>query len=124
MATVDKTSIPIYDKNYQLNTHFRLHVHHFLNQISGTILDIGCGDQPYTDRLGGADYIGLDVMSENKVVDVVGDATQLPFTNELFDYVVSTQVLEHLPEPTGFFNEIERVLRPRGRVLITTKRLC
>lgn len=123
MGTVDETSIPIYDKNYHLNSHFRPHVHQFLDQVSGTVLDIGCGDQPYADRLSGTDYIGLDISTKNKIIDVMGDATRLPFADESFDYVISTQVLEHLPEPTRFFNEIERVLRPEGKALVSTNQM-
>jgi arsenite methyltransferase len=46
------------------------------------------------------------------------DATKLPFPDGHFDVVVSTQVLEYLPDVNGALNEIYRVLRIGGRVVI------
>ena len=45
-----------------------------------------------------------------------GDATQLPFQDEEFDSVVSTQVLEYVPDVNAALAEIHRVLKPGGRV--------
>jgi len=47
-----------------------------------------------------------------------GEATQLPFDDETFDAVMSSQVFEYLGDVSGGLREIYRVLRPGGRVLI------
>jgi len=48
----------------------------------------------------------------------VADATELPFEDESFDVVVSTQVAEYVPDIEAFCAEIYRVLKPNGRALI------
>lgn len=46
------------------------------------------------------------------------DATALPFENDYFDAIVSTQVAEYVPDIDAFLSETQRVLRPGGRALI------
>jgi arsenite methyltransferase len=48
----------------------------------------------------------------------LGDAAQLPFDDRTFDAVMSSQVFEYLENVIGGLQEIYRVLRPGGRVLI------
>lgn len=44
----------------------------------------------------------------------------LPFESESFDYVISFQDIEHIKHDIEFVREIHRVLRPGGKVIITT----
>jgi SAM-dependent methyltransferase len=53
-------------------------------------------------------------------IDIVNTADNLPFRSDIFDLVVSQAVFEHLPNPFQTANEIFRVLKPGGRVLIET----
>jgi ubiquinone/menaquinone biosynthesis C-methylase UbiE len=48
-----------------------------------------------------------------------GDASAMPFEDESFDFVVSSGSLHHWEKPTGVFNEIQRVLKPGCRALIS-----
>jgi hypothetical protein len=48
------------------------------------------------------------------------DGSRLPFARASFDFVFSSQVIEHVPSPEGFLREIKRVLSPEGFCLITT----
>jgi ubiquinone/menaquinone biosynthesis C-methylase UbiE len=48
----------------------------------------------------------------------LGDVAQLPFDDKAFDAVMSSQVFEYLENVSGGLQEIYRVLRPGGRVLI------
>jgi ubiquinone/menaquinone biosynthesis C-methylase UbiE len=48
-----------------------------------------------------------------------GDAYNIPFPDEYFDYVVISEVLEHLESPSKAMSEIYRVLRLGGAVAIT-----
>lgn len=43
-----------------------------------------------------------------------GDATRLPFAAESFDAVITSEVLEHIPDDTGALAELTRILRPGG----------
>ncbi len=47
-----------------------------------------------------------------------GDAASLPYPDESFDTVVSTQVLEYVPDVDAALTEIHRVLRVGGRVAL------
>ncbi|MGI9052720.1 MAG: class I SAM-dependent methyltransferase [Ilumatobacteraceae bacterium] len=63
----------------------------------------------------------LDAMSEageisaSAAVGVLrGDATHLPFVDAAFDAVLTSEVLEHVPDDVGALAEMTRVLRPGG----------
>jgi len=47
------------------------------------------------------------------------DVQNLSFQNDTFDYVLSFDVLEHVPEPEEAFREFYRILRPGGSLLFT-----
>jgi SAM-dependent methyltransferase len=88
------------------------------------LLDIGCGVRPYEPlaRRAGYSYIGLDRPSPSSSAprcDVIGSSLHLPFAEGSFDAVLSTQVLEHVPEPGRLLSEATRVLRPGGSLILT-----
>ncbi|MEK9137266.1 MAG: class I SAM-dependent methyltransferase [Bacteroidota bacterium] len=94
--------------------------------FTGTVLDLGCGDQPYSAiiRKGVAAYIGTDIsLAHTPPPDVCSDSLELPFKNNSFDTVVSTQVIEHVRNPFAMMYEIARVLKPRGHVVLTAPQL-
>jgi len=81
------------------------------------LLDIGCGDKPYEQYFSVNLYVGIDypikrsVSKYPKRSDIYADALYLPFKSKSFDVVLSTQVIEHVPDPNSMFKEINRVLR-------------
>lgn len=90
--------------------------------VKGKVLDVGCGRRPYEKTLfaGATDYIGVDYLSDRSRPDVICSALGLPFAADVFDTVVSTEVLEHLPEPLLALREMRRVLKPAGRLVLST----
>lgn len=48
------------------------------------------------------------------------DVQNLPYENESFDHVVCDQIIEHIPEPQRAVDEIRRVLRPGGWLILAT----
>ena len=52
-------------------------------------------------------------------IDYVCDATSIPVANGAFDLVLCTEVMEHVPEPIKLVNEIARILRPGGKLLLS-----
>ena len=89
------------------------------------VLDIGCGSSVIIQSLNNA--VGLD-MSMGKLrflrrrgIELVrGSAFSLPFTDDAFDCVISSQVIEHIPYDEALFTEMKRVLRPGGLLIIGT----
>jgi len=94
--------------------------------IRGVVLDVGCGEKPYYEYLRKIArieyYIGLDLppntfdkSKDSRIkADIFGDALNLPFRSKnSFDIVISTQVLEHIPEPKRMLREIYKVLKKR-----------
>ncbi len=52
-------------------------------------------------------------------IDYVCDASAIPVPDASFDAVLCSEVLEHVPHPTAVVNEMARILRPGGKLLIT-----
>jgi SAM-dependent methyltransferase len=91
--------------------------------ITGKTLDVGCGTKPYIKLFNHSEYIGLEfdtgIDSEKKQADFYYDGKTFPFNDVEFDSVVTNQVLEHVFTPDEFLNEINRVLKPKGKLLLT-----
>lgn len=84
------------------------------------ILDYGCADAPYRDLFAAAEYVGADLPGNaGAAVELRADGG-LPLEDASFDAVLSTQVLEHVDDPALYLGECERVLRPGGRILLST----
>ena len=60
-------------------------------------------------------YSNLSIV---KSPDVQADAAYIPFVDNSFDVVICSELLEHVPNPPDVLNEVYRVLRPGGLLLI------
>ena len=65
----------------------------------------------------GAEHIKKAGLQKQIILELV-DAKQLPYPNEHFDLVISNSLFHHLPDPLPFLQEINRVLKPQGALLI------
>lgn len=106
-----------------------------LELYQGNILDMGCGTGRFLRRLADmtqdrADQIGLfgldasavsvGYADTNRRINVhQGQAHQTGFESDRFDLVISSDVLEHLPDDVAGLREINRILRKGGMVLLT-----
>lgn len=98
-----------------------------------TILDIGCGPGRFVDvsrKLGAKLVIALDYSAAidtakqnfadaNGIFFVQGDALNLPFKDEVFDFTYSIGVLHHTPKPVKGVREAFRVLKKGGEFAIS-----
>lgn len=91
--------------------------------LSGRLLDVGCGTKPYRSLFDVKDYVGLDIDSEptrkRGIADYLYDGGKFPFADADFDSILCNQVLEHVFNPDEFLGEINRVLKPGGKLLLT-----
>jgi SAM-dependent methyltransferase len=85
------------------------------------LLDVGCGDKPYAPLFARyvSAHVGVDAV-ENAHADLHGPIEALPVEDGSYDLVLCSQVLEHVEDPAGAVRELGRVLRPGGRLLLTT----
>ena len=87
-------------------------------------VDVGCGTRPYEAFFPGGVYIGIDVPAsgrpdELKHPDLLYDGIQLPFADSALNGILSTQVLEHVPDPDVFLAECWRVLKPGAKLVLS-----
>lgn len=92
--------------------------------ISGKILDVGCGRKPYKNLFQYTEYVGIDIENpghshENEDIDIYYDGKVFPLKNNEFDNILCNQVLEHVFTPDDFLQEIHRVLKMDGKLLLT-----
>jgi SAM-dependent methyltransferase len=81
-------------------------------------LDVGAQNGPYAELF--PNRLGVDIR-HGRGVRVLTDAQALALVSASFDVVVCTEVLEHLPEPQRAIDEMFRVLRPGGTLILTTR---
>ena len=102
-------------------THFTKYIDH-LNIFSELVLDIGCGEGLAVKELRrrGVKAIGLDIMlvKWEGIPATVADGTILPFASQTFSAVGCFAVLEHLPNPEKLLEEMARVLKPGGKIVV------
>jgi SAM-dependent methyltransferase len=86
-----------------------------------TVLDYGCADRPYRQFLpAGVRYVGADLEGNPEADLILSPDGRVPVEDGSYDAVLSTQVLEHVQDPELYLAECFRVLRPGGRLLLST----
>ncbi len=90
-------------------------------QLKGTVLDVGCGNRPYASYFSHVSkMIACDFNAARGPVDFECPADKVPLPDAAVDGILCTEVLEHVPEPLAVWREFHRLLRPQGRVLLST----
>lgn len=100
------------------------------------ILDIGCGaagKSLYYASKGANHVTGIEIVEhyeqeanelakklklENKFTFVLGDGAKMPFKENSFDTVIMNDAMEHVDDPESVLKEINRVLKPKGRLYV------
>lgn len=96
------------------------------DKLNGVLLDFGCGSKPYEKLfINVKNYIGVDLKIEGReenhqYVDKFYDGKTIPYEDDTFDSLLSTEVLEHVFNIEEVLKEMNRVLKKGGKALITT----
>lgn len=116
---------------------FAIHGHMMREKIkryqsffNGEVVDVGAGNQPYRNLFKSiSKYTATNTKTHYKnhldevvkYTDVwIDDASLLPFEDNSMDGVLCFQVLSVIQKPELFFMESERILKPGGKLLVTT----
>lgn len=102
------------------------HLRAWAQSLSGAVLEVGCGAQPYRHLLpASCAYQGLEWTESKRYFSyeppdtAYYDGGAFPFQEGAFDWLFSTEVLEHIYDTVPFLAECHRVLRPGGGLLLT-----
>ena len=100
------------------------------------VIELGCGLSPFAIMAKGIERIpdvwGLDYAPRtiqhlrdnwSGVTWVVGDALATPFRDGYFDVVVAGEILEHFEEPKKLLEEMNRICRAGGTLILSTAKV-
>lgn len=122
-----------YMSDYDVERRLSLVFSHLLKNeklAAANVLEVGCGTGRFSERIvqSGAKLTVLDigpnlvdnVSSMFSCTGIVGDACNLPFADQTFDTVISSECIEHTLHPKQAIREMCRVCRKGGLVCITS----
>ena len=84
------------------------------------VLDYGCGGSPYRHLFNGCTYHRADLVGGDSLDFEYEEGSRLPVNSSDYNCVLSSQVLEHVDSPTHYLEECYRVLKPGGKLILTT----
>ncbi len=96
---------------------------HLIDQKDIILADMGCGEIPYESLVEPhvKQYIGVDLPGSPKATAYVDLATnRCNLEDNSCDTVWSVQVLEHVDDPNAYLKECWRILKPGGKLLLST----
>ena len=102
--------------------------------LGAMVLDVGCGcgyGTEYLATVGARRVIGVDIAPEaidyahrhyasTDIDFLVCDATSIAVASEAIDTVVCLELLEHVANPVQLLQECQRVLKPAGKIILST----
>jgi 2-polyprenyl-3-methyl-5-hydroxy-6-metoxy-1,4-benzoquinol methylase len=118
---------PLKDSKYSSHYHFQR-----LSGANNDILDIGCGEGFFAERIAKADnrVVGIDLLPEVKqgsslLTYIQADLDQglepaiQQLKGKLFDKIILQDVLEHLRHPEPLLEDCLKMLKPNGQILVS-----
>ena len=86
------------------------------------LADYGCGNKPYQPLFDPfvEQYIGLDLALNTKADVTINPQGKIDLPDESVGFVLSTQVLEHVENPSEYLKEAHRILQKGGKLILST----
>lgn len=128
---VDYRNLKLTDKNidifYPLTQKVSIISYVAKKYFTRSLLDIGCGKMPYKSMIQDESkidkYVGVDIKNKIYQKDIAPDyfweGKELPFPDNEYECAMLIEVLEHVPEPIEVLKETNRILKNKGKLLIT-----
>lgn len=108
---------------------------HLAVRVGDRVIDVGCASGRQVFRVAPfcRDAVGVDISKNfidaakqyaeeytiKNVQFIVSDGNPFPFGDNLFDRMICSEVIEHVPELHGFIKELNRILKPGARAVWT-----
>lgn len=94
------------------------------NYVYGKVLDFGCGNKTFKKCFDYEEYIGVDIEEsghshKNEQIDIYYDGKKIPFSDNYFDSIFTSEVLEHVFNIDEILNELNRVLKCKGNIVLS-----
>lgn len=129
--TGERTVPGVWHENYWFRRHEAVYVAIAADLADAVVLEAGCGEgygaRLLADRAGCVVALDYDAYAIGHVGEtypglfaVRGNLVGLPFGADSYDVVVCLQTIEHLWDQDAFLAECRRVLRPAGRLILST----
>lgn len=115
--------ISIHEGAYDVDALLFADIVRFLPTVTaGDVLDYGAGNSPYRTFLRFNRYVTADITQNTAgtIEHLILPGSPLPEADACFDLILLMDVLEHLPDPDVVITELRRLLRPGGRMIVST----
>lgn len=133
---IDAELFDYFDESNKFDNDYNRRLHQFIFKFiedkNVNLLDIGSGGGWITRRklknikltLCDLSFKNLNKIkvdrSQSLITLITSDTLKLPFKNNQFEYVVLSEVLEHLNDPSEALKEIYRITKVGGKIIVTT----
>lgn len=133
----DSEEFDYFEERTGATEHDERRVHEYIlsnvNDEVSSILDVGSGSawvaKHFNDK--NMQIFSFDIsktnvqkakslVNTNMHIPIVGDSFNLPFKDEAIEVVIASEIIEHVIDPRKFVKELLRVVKPNGKVIITT----
>jgi SAM-dependent methyltransferase len=108
------------DPYYAHLSDIRLFLEQYSAEAFPQLVDYGCGGSPYRQLFKAERYLRADYVDCGNLDCLIAADGKLSLPESSCDAVLSTQVLEHVFSPAMYLSEAFRVLRPGGKLILTT----
>ena len=120
--TLKKLPIDLGQGNYRRTTKGKEIAMDLIGNTYGAALDIGCRERDQTKRLMllGFDVTSIDIEKNFKRCITMDANKPLSFSDESFDLIWCSEVIEHLDRPAESLSDLRQTLKPGGKLIKTT----